>query len=163
MKALQILDIKHFTSNLFVGDTFDDFWVTDVSIQTSNHFQIDGYLNPDFFSEEELEVINERHYSLWSELKPFCFSLIKGNKPPISFKIVLRLSEENAQKLINDSGLPVSINDVNAFFLNIVYKNSMIACITGTSLSFFTLDKSIEDLWDEFIKKFLKDSNILFE
>ena len=44
MLALKITDLKTFTNSLFIGDTFDRFWLTEASITTSSVFTIDGKL-----------------------------------------------------------------------------------------------------------------------
>ena len=44
MLALKITDQKDFTNKLFLGDTFDLFWLNQAEITTSNLFTIDGRL-----------------------------------------------------------------------------------------------------------------------
>ena len=44
MLALKITDQKDFTNKLFLGETFDAFWLNQAEIITSNIFSIDGRL-----------------------------------------------------------------------------------------------------------------------
>ena len=85
MIALKIEDLKHFTGQLFAGEAFDHWQVRDVSIVTFNTFTIDGRIRPAYYSEEERREQKIRSYSLWSSLRPFCYSLIRGKRLPESF------------------------------------------------------------------------------
>ena len=75
MIALKILDIKDFMSRLLKGEAFDPFWLVEASITTYNTFTIDGSLYRDFFDAPLLEALDrtQRTYSLWREVKPYCF------------------------------------------------------------------------------------------
>lgn len=165
MISLKIIDVKDFMSKLLISDTFNKFLLSEATITTGNTFIIDGHLNKDFYTTEELEENNltDQTMSTWEALKPFCFELIKGKKTPLHFKIVFLLSSNNVIKLLEQSSISLSPNDVNGLFLNIKYSNNTLQCITGTSLKLFTLDKSIENEWDSMIQKFFKSHEIPFE
>ena len=45
-------------------------------------------------------------------------------------------------------------------YLNIRYEDGALYCITGLSLGFFTLDKTLEDLWDRSAEEFLRKRGI---
>lgn len=106
MIAVQIQDIKDFMSKLLLGNAFDSFWLSEASITTSVSYTIDGFLHSEFYDTQEAELLQEegRTYALWRDMKPFCFSVIKGKKTPLSFKIVFMLSK----KIPKNSWLPVS-------------------------------------------------------
>ena len=61
MLALKITDQKNFTNKLFLGDTFDLFWLNQAEIITSNVFSIDGKLQTDFFDNDEHQFIASPH------------------------------------------------------------------------------------------------------
>ena len=61
MLALKITDQKNFTNKLFLGDTFDLFWLNQAEIITSNVFSIDGKLQTDFFDNDEQEFLASSH------------------------------------------------------------------------------------------------------
>ena len=98
MLALKITDQKDFTNKLFLGDTFDLFWLNQAEITTSNLFTIDGRLQTEFFDNDQQEFLSSSHrtYSLWKEVKPICYSIIRGKRAPLSFKIVLQFSPNKA-------------------------------------------------------------------
>lgn len=152
-------------SKLLISDTFHNFLLSEATITTYNSFIIDGHINKDFYTTDELEEKNltEQSISYWETLKPFCFELIKGKKTPLSFKIVFLLSPANVSKLLSQSGIALTVDDINGLFLNIKYNNNVLHCITGTSLKLFTLDKTMENEWDKAVQKFLKAHEIAFE
>lgn len=163
MLALQITNIKDFMSKLFLKDTFDSFYLVESSIVTANTFSIDGRIKKEYFTQEELENHPYAEYSIWESLRPFCFQLIKGKKTPLAIKLILRLPLKQSEQLLEQSGLSYQIQDIDGFFLNIRYENSIAICTTGVSIKTFTLDKSLELFWDQTIIKFLKNANIDIE
>ncbi len=99
MILIKVTDIKHFMKKLlFENETaFDSFLLSEASITTGNTVTIDGHINKEFYSQEELALLEEtalengRIYSSvmsrWSVLKSFCFQLIKGKKTPLCFPL----------------------------------------------------------------------------
>lgn len=165
MIALQIQDIKNFMSKLLLSQTFDNFQLVEGSITTFNTFHIEGRIQKSFFTAEEIEeqFLENREFSLWKEVKPFCLELIKGKKTPLSFKFTFQLSSENTVKLLSSSGITsIRPENVSGLLLNIRFDNSALCVITATNLNLFTLDKSLEHAWDDMVKRFLKQQEISF-
>ena len=100
---------------------------------------------------------------MWRDIKPFCFSIIKGKKTPLHFKIIFRLSRKNTEKLLAGSGLSYKPEEIFGLFLNFQYDGTHLTCTTGTSLKTFTLDKSLDHAWDELVLKYFKQQQILWE
>lgn len=163
MTALKITNIKNFMSSLLIKDIFDKLNVSEATISTYNTFQINGQINKDFYTSEELETIDQTEYSLWEKLRPFCFELIKGSKTPSFFKIVFLLSPQDISKLIQTYDLVFSLADINGLFINIKYSEGVLTCITGSSIRLFTMDKSLDHAFDTYVKHFLTQNNINFE
>ncbi len=165
MIALQIQDIKNFMSKFLLSQTFDNFLLVEGSITTYNTFRIEGRLHKDFFTNEEIEEkgLENREFSLWKEVKPFCLELIKGKKTPLGFKFTFQLSKENTAKLLASSGITsIQLENVSGLLLNVRYDNGSLNVITATNLNLFTLDKSLEHAWDDMVKRFLKQQEISF-
>lgn len=163
MIALKIDDIRQFTSKLFVGEVFDRFLVKEASIVTFNSFTIDGRVRQGYYTEEEVEEGKIEELSFWKVVKPFCFSLIKGKKLPGSFRIVLQLDKTAVSQFLQTHQLSMEAESVNGLYINIRYEEGKLYCITGTSVTFFTMDKTLENVWDEKVKEFLKYHQIVFE
>ncbi len=164
MIALQIQDVKDFMGKLLLQHTFDAFLVVEGSITTYNTFHIDGRLHPDYYTAEEQEALKTslRSFSLWQELKPFCLELIKGKRTPLGFRFTFRLSRENTEKLLTQTGSSFSLEQVDGLLLNLRYDETGLVCTTGTSLKLFTMDKSLEHAWDQMVQKFLLRQELIF-
>lgn len=164
MIALKIEDTKDFTSKLFLQEVFDSFWLVEGSIRTHSTLLLDGHLNQEFYSSEELEELHlkDQPYVCWRVLRPFCFDFIKGKKAPSAFKFSFRLSDSNTEKLLVQSGVSLSPADVAGLFLNLRYSQAGIQLTTGTSLHLFTPDKSLDHAWDAMVQRFLRQKEIAF-
>ena len=155
MIALNVQDVKDFMARLLISEEFDSFWLCEASITTFSTFQIDGTLRPEFFDTEEAEA-----HCLWQEVKPYCFSIIKGKKTPLSFKIVFQLSRQASEQLLLKNASSWSINDIYGLYLNLQYDGTSLICTTGTSMKLFSMDKSLDLIWDEAVITFFKKHQI---
>ena len=155
MRVFEIDNVKRFTSNLFVGDAFDDFLVTEASFSTLTDITIDGHMNREFMGEAELALPEKDKVIAWRALKPLCYNIIKGQKVPLRFKIIFMLPTQIVLKFLDDEGLDIEPVEINALFLNVKFESGALTCTTGTSMKIFTLDKSLEDAWECRMMKFL--------
>ena len=57
--------------------------------------------------------------------------------------------------MLEKAGSAVAAEQVEGLFLNINYEADKVTCTTGTSMAVFTLDKSVDRVWDEAVEKFL--------
>lgn len=160
MIAFELPEVKEFMSKLLLSETFDPFLFIEGEIVTYNTFTIDGYLKKEFF---DADTLPKRNYSLWKDVREYCFSLIKGKQTPLGFKFIFGLSETNIEKLLNRQNLNFTPQDVQGLYLNIRYDGQKLTCVTGTSMNLFTLDKSLEQTWDTMVKKFFTQKEIAFE
>ncbi|MDO5406752.1 MAG: DUF5721 family protein [Eubacteriales bacterium] len=160
MVALKMEDLRQFTSQLFVGETFDRWLVREATIVTFNSFTIDGHIRQGYYSERELEENQIEELSSWKALRPFCFSLIKGKKLPESFQITLQLAPADVETFLKYAQLEFTVEQVNGLYLNIRYEAGTVHCVTGTSLNLFTLDRQIEIEWDEAARLYFKREKI---
>jgi len=111
---------------------------------------------------EEQEELGMEEYSFWSAVRPFCFSLIKGKRLPGSFQIVLQMAGQAVKAFVEEAGLSVAPERIKGLYLHIRYEEGQIVCVTGTSLDFFSLDKSVEEAWDKKAQAFFKENQIPF-
>ena len=165
MLALKILDVKDFMNKLLIGEVFDSLQVVEASITTFNTFTIDGKLHRDFFDTDVCKKKKKRavFYSSWKELKPFCYSVIRGKRTPLSFKLVFQLSQKQRDVLVAQLSPRISPEQIQGFFLNLQYRNQELLCTTGVALSTFLPDKSPEQLWDSTIRDFFTRHRLIFE
>ena len=159
MISLNLTSQKAFISHLLLKNTFDHFQFIEGEIITFNTFTIDGFLQKKFYEDTD----NLPEYSSWENIRELCFSIIKGKQTPLGFKFFFRLSPENTAKLITQNNLDFQPENVQGLYLNIRFDENGMKCITGTSLKIFSLDKSLEKLWDSSVQKFFDKKEIPYE
>lgn len=165
MIALEITNKKLFMNKLLNSEAFDSFYLEEAAITTFNEFIIHGRIQKDYYTKEELEVTPAlaNEFSLWKELRPLCFSLIRGSRTPVRFKLVLHVGRHFLEKLLADPHITLDPATVKSLYLIIKYEAGKLTCITGTAFHAFVPDKSVDNLWDSALKKSLSSMNIDFE
>ena len=167
MIALEMKSTKNFMKTLLAPGPFDSFLLEEAVIKTYNTFHIDGHLVKEFYSSEELEELesNEKstNFSLWADIHPFCFQLMKGKKTPVSFKIILHADSRISEKIAASPECGIAANLIRSLVLNIRYDNGKVTCITGCALTTFVMDKSVENVWDAFVRQLLSGNGLDFE
>lgn len=154
MKSFDVEDIKNYMNQLLVNERFDSFYLYEARIKGAIDYFIGGKLNKDYFDEDEIEDIKYTDYISWGKVKQTIYDLMKGKKLPINFKIILMFNRDNITRLIEMNNLPIKPEDIGALFYNIHYESGKLNITTGTSLKVFTLDKRLEQLWDETVEKY---------
>jgi hypothetical protein len=155
MKAFKITDIKTFMNKLLVAETFDSFNTNEISVTTFCTYHIDCHINKNYYSQEELEEMEDCIYATWSQLKPICFEIIKGKKVPYKFKITLSLPPKYYSSVLSDSSDETTVKSIDNLYLHITYENNSLTIITASSLNIFTMDKTVDNCWDDYIQKHL--------
>lgn len=153
MIALKITETKDFMKKFLAGDTFDTFLFSEGSVTTFTTFSIDGTWHPEYFGEET-------HTLTWKLMRPVLFDLIKGHHTPIHMRIVLKLADYNVESLLKSAGLNLVPEQVDGLFLNITYSRDAVSATTGTSLRIFTMDKTLDRVWDDMVRKFFASRQI---
>ena len=149
-------------NTLLASEQFDAFLVDEASITTFNTFHIDGHIVKDFFNSEEITNMEQGlpEFSLWKDIRPICFQLIKGKKTPSQLKIVLKLSEDNTYSLLESTHSTLSTMDIDGMFLNILFQHDKLTIVCGISYKIFTLDKNLENEFTTSISSLLKGASI---
>ena len=165
MLALKITDLKEFMNQLLIGTTFDQFELVEADITTFSRFSIDGKIRQDFFDSDQCSILNQNNisYSSWKETKPYCYSVIRGKRTPLHFKIIFQLPVRQIQNVYKNQTLSFSPEMISGMYLNLQYKNKELLCTTGISLNTFLPDKTPEHQWDTMVKDFFHRHNIIFE
>ena len=122
------------------------------SFQIYKDKYVNGRLNREYFDTEAQADLPE--YIEWKDIKATVYAYLKGERLPIGFKIILMFNRENISRLLEMNNLPVKEEDVSALFMNVVYEHETLSVTTGTSLKIFTMDKTLEHIWDDTIKKY---------
>lgn len=153
------LKTKNCMQHLLLKPTFDSFSLIEGEITTYNTFRIDGYIHKKFY-----EDAPQKEYSSWGDLREFCFHIIRGKRTPLNFRFILSLPKEEFEAFLIDQEIPsLSHTDIQGLYLNFKYDGTNLQCITGTSLNIFTMDKTLENIWDNYARKFFLNQEIDFE
>ena len=168
MLAVRITDTRDFMKKLLTQDLFDTFLLSEASVTTFTTFSIDGTWHPDYFEEPLSDAVPSSDGDVpktltWKLVRPLVFDMIKGRHTPVAFRIVLRLADYNVESLLASSGVSVEASQVAGLFLNLNFQKNIVTCTTGTSLRIFTLDKTLDSVWDEMALRFFRSRQIPYE
>lgn len=145
--------------HLLLKPTFDSFSLIEGEVTTYNTFRIDGLIHKKFYEDPPA-----KEYSSWGDLREFCFHIIRGKRTPLNFRFILSLPKENFEDfLINQDISSLRPSDIQGLYLNFKYDGTDLQCTTGTSLNIFTMDKTLEGIWDNYAQKFFLNHEIDFE
>ncbi len=158
MFVMQIENIKDFVNQLLSHEAWGRFRLYEAEVKGFCTLRIDGSLNREFFDQEE--EMEDQKYAAWKDIKGIFYQAIRGNKLPVSFKINLVADEETVEELLEKEHLSIQNSEVVSLNLNIYYERGSLAATTGTSLKIFTMDKTLEYAWENYIKDFFKTMNI---
>jgi len=165
MTAIQITDLKLFMNILLTREAFDSFLLEEATIRTGQTFLIDGHINSEFYTKEELEndPLLRQEFSSFANLRPVCYSLIKGSHTPLHFKFVLHASDTYVRKLLGRHGTTPEAANLKSLILTIRYDGSHAVCTSGTAYHTFVMDKTIDSIWDSALKSSFDSLGIAFE
>ena len=152
MEIFSIDEKTEYLKELFEKEKYDSFYLYEARVKTKLDYYVNGRLNREYFDTEEQADLPE--YVEWKDIKQIVYSYIKGKRLPIGFKIILMFNRENISRLLAMNNLPVITEDVSALFMNVVYEHEALSVTTGTSLKIFTMDKTLEHVWDDTVKKY---------
>lgn len=107
--------------------------------------------------------LSSRDYALWGEVRKYCHFIIRGKRTPLNFRLVLGLPARQIERLILRRELPIAPEDVRGLYLNLRYDRHTLQCMTGTAMNHFTMDKSLEQAWDQAVQGFFVKKEIAFE
>ncbi len=163
MISLRIKNTKDFMAKFLASDKFDDFLMESATIETSNTFNIDGHVNREFWGDNPDENSPKYELSSWSDMRGRCFDLIKGKRTPLSFKFIMCANPDKKDELLASPDFSEVSTLVTSFVFILKFSDGHITLTTGAALSGFSLDKSYEKVWDDYIRKFLSLALIDFE
>ena len=171
MIAADVKNQKKMMASLLTGSGFDCFDLVSCSVTTFAEFNVDGLLRKQFFdaagdalaAKDDTDGGADPAYTPWSMLRPHILNLIRGNRAPLSFRMILRLNDKTTEEVLAEGSADAAPADLNGFYLNVAFDGAAIRITTGTSFKQFSLDKTAERLWDAYILAFMEKAGILLE
>ena len=166
MRAFQIEDIRLFMQQLLCTGTFDTFETVRLNVRSFASFSIEGQPSSEWSDSGQDDDEASHRYIQWKMLRPILCSILHGKRKPSSIQIVFRLADYNCQKILEQSGIPLSLQDIDGLYLNITYTHTSSAetlqCTTGTSLRIFVMDKALEHAWDDMVCRLFRSRQLPF-
>ncbi len=165
MQAINVLDIKQFMQLLFQTNALDTYQFVSATIQTDMSYSLDGHVNRHFFNDDELEALHlmDNQYMPWTIAKEKVFQLIKGKKTPSQLKIVLKCNDADMNAFLTSTHSSLNSNDIDGFFINILFQENKLNVICGISYKIFTLEKELETEFQANLITLFKSNNITCE
>ena len=148
-------------SKLLKSDSFDDFLLKEGFLRTNMEFRFQGKQFLEYFETKEQEQMIQE-YVFWKEVKPIVFELVKGKRTPLAFSFTLFLTKEQRDELFVREAVAIG-EDNPTLFLQIRFEHGVGRMITGTARNVFTLDRTLEEVWDLEVKRLLHQMEIVVE
>lgn len=165
MIGIEITNIKLFMNMLLGTKAFDMFLLEEATVVTYNTFTIDGHINQEFYAGiDEIEgEASSYEWSEWSDIRQIVFGLIKGKRTPLQMKIVFHLKPEWINELLLKSDTNLQPGDIRSLVLTLRYDHNGLKLVTATSLNIFSMDKSLDKIWDQYCRQILDQLQIPYE
>ena len=132
-------DVKSFMGRLLREEIFDAFEARTAEISAFVRITLDGV------KEAPEDGAAKGGFSLWSEVRPLVFEIIKASSKPRHMKMIF---SHNAAEEIHTNAA--------ALFLNVLYENDSLTFTTATAQKEFALDKSLDTAWDTWVRSFFE-------
>lgn len=161
MISLKILEMNKCMGKLLKGDSFDSFLLKEGFLRTNMEFRFQGKQFLDYFDTKEQEQLTQE-YVFWKEVKPFAFELIKGKRTPLAFSFTLFLTKEQTKELLVREDVAIG-EDSPTLLLQLRFEYGIGRIITGTARNVFSLDRTLEEVWDAEVKHLLHQMDIVVE
>ncbi len=175
MNLIKINDIRAAMSMLLLKDAFDAFFLEEAEAMTFAKLQISGRRNKNWYAGETDNDINEdvingssigilTNLVRWKETRHIFFEYIKGKKTPDLFKVSLKADGSIAEVFLKDSGFYEKyLQEKPELHMQIRYENGTLCVVTGIYNKNFTLDKSIENAWDDAVVKWFRKNKVAMD
>lgn len=162
-------------SMLLLKDAFDAFFLEEAEVLTYAKLQINGRRNKNWYAGETDNDITYDNITRdgegsftelvrWKETRHVFFEYIKGKKTPDLFKVSLKADSSMAEIFLKDSGFYEKyLQEKPELHMQLRYENGLLCVVTGIYNNNFTLDKSVENAWDEAVVRWFRQNKVAME
>ena len=157
MQAWKITDVKEFMNQMLCKEAFDEFLLSEAQIITKATYTIDGHCTDEYYTPEELQergLLEQPRLLSYGEVRNFCLDIIRGKKTPVFFKFVFEATDQKIETLLQQHDMTLSRKDVTALVMNVRFQQGKLTVTSGTALTVFTMDRSLEKEWDMLLEHF---------
>lgn len=162
MRALHFSSQAGIMHSLLLEETWDAFPLAKAEIRSSFSLTLDGHLICDFYTAEEWEKLKAAGYRClpYGRLRKICLETISGKRAPGYFKFVFLAPPALVSQLLDQAGNGMRSEDVDALAMNLTYRDGSLRLTTGTSCRIFSMDKSLDQVWDHWVCEFLSKNHL---
>ena len=150
--TLDTAEVKGFMNRLLREDILDQFEVRGVEMAQSTRISINGALETPTENTDSEAKPSSPGFITWEALRPLIFAIIKTGVKPKQIKIIFSKKTQEAKELHQNAA---------ALFLNMIYENDTVNFTTATAQKEFSLEKSLDDSWDEWVRGFFMKNSIV--
>ena len=162
MQVFLIEDKKKFMTELLTGGAFDKFLLSEGRVEAKGHLSVTGRPAGGFYDAADGSGFDVSGYLPYRIYRDTFFSFIKGERTPVGMMIQLLLPRDMVERLIATSGCTIPSLDVESLSVLIRFKEGSLTVTTGTSISGFYPDRSLEKALDGFVREALDDLKIKY-
>ena len=145
-------------NHLFLKDSFDSFNLIEAKIKTFCLYSISGEFEKDFFKNDEDRADDTgKKYVKWSELKSTAMQLIKGHNTPLFMKFIFSGDISLLGEDIDDDG------SVESLSLTVRFDQDSLSLTSAVNRKSFSLDRSVDELWDKKAEELLISASLSFD
>lgn len=155
MTVFEPLHIGEFMKSFLLTETFEPFVVVEANILGAFRVEFDGTLTREFSGESIEKFVS------YSKLRKVILSLIQGDKPPLSFKIILAVSQSNLKTYIKKHKEEFETVIPTGLFINIKFESGTLLVTSGCSTDKLDLDRVVDKAWDLSLRNFLEDHKLI--
>ena len=155
MKAIEIDNVKKMVEMLLSSDFFGEMLLYKAEVRGAYDISMDGNINPDFFDSDDLAVHEKEiseGYVTWANSRNLFYQALRGKNLPISFNITLIVPKSDNEKILKKYNENIDVSDLSSLSLNVIYDREKMIVTSGTSMKLFTMDRSIEMIWDDIVQ-----------
>ena len=160
MKSYRILDVKDFMSHVLTKETFDDLLLAEAKISGKAGLYLSGKPAEGFYEEEDLD---ESGYVCYGHLRKICLAMVQGQRTPDSFTMMFVLPRKKLSALIENSDSVLNPSDVESLSLLVRFKDGGLSVVTGSAYRIFTMDRTLNEIWDKKVEDFLTKNGIRWD
>ena len=141
-------------AHLLTRPTFDRYSLSEGQVTTFCTFLIEGNWQRSFMDPDESDPAANLIFTPWERVRPYCLSLRKGKRTPLSFKFVFIFPREDLAGFLKKNDIAMSPDNIFGLYLNLSFRDGLLIATTGTSLRAFSLDKSLDQAWADYLLSF---------
>lgn len=159
MKSFTVPDVKSFMAGLLTGDLFTGWELRTLELSVLSYIEIDGAVNEHYLTDEEKEK-RSSSFILWDEIQQKVRALIAGGRTPSSMNLSLACPFIRETLSLSETVTP----QLNIRFTSRLQDGKAVTQLTlYTAMGYktFSLDKTPERLWEEYVPTYFRGKNIL--